>query len=333
LELESGSNDPMAVFLTLAVIRLLAQPADSVLDLVPMLLLQMVLGFVLGLAMGKAAILLLNRLQLETEGLYPVLTLAWALLTYGFSSFLGANGFLAVYLAGIVLGNADFIHKRSLIRFHDGLAWLMQITMFLTLGLLVFPSRLVPVLGAGLLISLFLMFIARPVGVFVSLAFARMGLRHKLMVSWVGLRGAVPIVLATFPLVARLPNADLYFNVVFFIVLTSVLFQGTSVSLVARWLGVKAPMATKRMYPLEFVPGTKSRSDLVEMTVSESSPVIGKQIIELQLPKSALIVLLSRNDDFLVPRGSTILQAGDTLLVLLEKGDLNEVRTLIGSEL
>lgn len=330
--MESGSNDPMAVFLTLAFIRLLIQPQDSVLDLVPMFLLQMVFGFVLGYLMGKAAILLLNRLQLETEGLYPVMTLAWALLTYGLTSFLGGNGFLAVYLAGIVMGNSDFIHKRSLIRFHDGLAWLMQITMFLTLGLLVFPSRLLPVVGTGLLISFFLMFVARPAGVFLSLVFAKLGLRQKLMISWVGLRGAVPIILATFPLVAALPNADLYFNVVFFIVLTSVLVQGTSLPLVAQWLGVKVPLTATRAYPLEFVPGTKSRSDLVEITIPETSPVIGKQIVDLELPKSALIVLLSRNEDFLVPRGSTILQAGDTLMVLAEKKDFNDVHRLVGTD-
>ena len=283
LELESGSNDPMAVFLTLAVIRLLTQPSDSVLDLVPMFLLQMVLGFALGYTMGKVAILLLNRLKLETEGLYPVLMLAWALLTYGFSSFLGGNGFLAVYLAGIVMGNGDFIHKRSLIRFHDGLAWLMQITMFLTLGLLVFPSRLVPVISVGLLISFFLMFIARPVSVFLSLAFVKIGLRHRLMISWVGLRGAVPIILATFPLVAGIPDADIYFNVVFFIVLTSVSLQGTSLPLVAKWLGLKAPLTAKRQYALEFVPGSKTGSDLVEVEIPETSPVVGKQIVEGQV--------------------------------------------------
>lgn len=329
LELESGSNDPMAVFLTLALIRLLTQPEISVLDLVPMFLFQMGLGLLLGYAMGTVAILLLNRLQLETEGLYPVLTLAWALLTYGFSSLLGGNGFLSVYLAGIVMGNGDFIHKRSLIRFHDGLAWLMQITMFLTLGLLVFPSRLVPVVSAGLLISFFLMFIARPVSVFLCLAFARMGLRHRLMISWVGLRGAVPIILATFPMVVGVPDADLYFNVVFFIVLTSVLLQGTSLPLVAKWLGLKAPLTTKRQYPLEFVPGSRTASDLVEVEVPEASPVLGKQIVDLQLPKSALIVLITRDDDYIVPRGGTVLHAGDRLLVLAEKEHFNEVRSLV----
>ena len=329
LELESGSNDPMAVFLTLAVIRLLTEPGESVLHLVPAFFLQMLLGFALGYGMGKAAILLLNRLKLETEGLYPVLTLAWVFLTYGLASFLGGNGFLAVYLCGIVMGNGDFIHKRSLMRFHDGLAWLMQIAMFLTLGLLVYSSRLAPVAGVALLISFFLMFVARPASVFLALSFARMGLRHKLMISWVGLRGAVPIILATFPLVAGVPKADLFFNVVFFIVLTSVLLQGTSLPLVAKWLRLRAPLAAKRQYPLEFVPTRKSGSDLVEVSVTEQSPVIGKQIVDLHLPKSSLIVLVSRNEDFLVPKGGTILQSGDRLLVLAGKDELREIYSLV----
>jgi potassium/hydrogen antiporter len=212
LELESGSNDPMAVFLTLAFIRLIKQPGSGVSDLLLMFFLQMVIGAAIGVLLGKAAVHFINRIKLETEGLYPVLTLSIALLTYGLASVLRGNGFLAVYLAGIVLGNGDFIHKRSLIRFHDGLAWLMQITMFVTLGLLVFPSRLLPVAGAALLISGVLMFLARPVGVFLGLLFARLGIRHKLLLSWVGLRGAVPIVLATFPYVAEVEHADIYFN-------------------------------------------------------------------------------------------------------------------------
>lgn len=329
LELESGSNDPMSVFLTLAFIRLLTQPGSSVLDLALLFPLQMGLGFALGYGIGKAAIAVLNRLRLESEGLYPVLTLALVLLTYALTSLLKGSGFLAVYTAGIVMGNGDFIHKRSLMRFHDGLAWLMQIAMFLVLGLLVYPSRLLPVAGVALLFSSFLMFVARPASVFISLALARMRFRQKLMISWVGLRGAVPIVLATFPLVAGIPNAELYFNVVFFTVLTSVLLQGTSIPLVAEWLGLRAPSAAKREYPLEFVPTRRTRSDMIEVAVPESSPAIGKQIVDLRLPKSALVVLLSRNDDFLVPRGGTTLLAGDTMLVLADKDEIDEVRARV----
>jgi len=190
LELESGSNDPMAVFLTIGIIGLLINQTTSGLSLVWMFVLQMTIGAILGFGAGKAMMFTINRLRLEYEGLYPVLTFTLVLIVYGATASVGGNGFLAVYLAGLVLGNGNFIHKQSLIRFHDGLAWLMQITMFLTLGLLVFPSRLVPIIGVGLAISAFLMLVARPISVFVALSLSRLAVRDKAMISWVGLRGA-----------------------------------------------------------------------------------------------------------------------------------------------
>lgn len=326
LELESGSNDPMAVLLTVGLIRLLSSPPATPVELGLLFVRQVALGAATGLAMGRLAVLLVNRLKLETEGLYPVLTLALALGAYGAAATAGGNGFLAVYLAGIVLGNEDFIHKRSLIRFHDGLAWLMQIAMFLALGLLVFPSRLAAVAGVGMLIACFLMFVARPASVFLSLAFARVTTRARLLVAWVGLRGAVPIILATFPMVAGVPHAGLFFDVVFFIVITSVLLQGTTLPTVAGWLGLRAPARSRRAYPLEFAPTRKTRSSLVEVSIPRDSPAAGRQVLDLRLPKSALIVLLSRNDDYLTPRGGTAVQAGDTLLVLADKEDSLAVR-------
>jgi cell volume regulation protein A len=242
LELESGSNDPMAVFLTLGLLSLMTGASTSAIDLVPMFARQMTLGAAIGYGVGKLMVLLINRLRLEYDGLYPVLTLSLVLLIYSGSAWLGGNGFLAVYLAGLVMGNSDFVHKRSLMRFHDGLAWLMQIAMFLTLGLQVFPAQLVSVAGTGLLLALFLMVCARPVAVFLTLAFTALTLRERTMVAWVGLRGAVPIILATFPLLAGIPQATMIFNLVFFIVLTSVLLQGTSIPLVARWLQVDEPL-------------------------------------------------------------------------------------------
>lgn len=215
LELESGSNDPMAVFLTTGLIGIMTQPQARWFSLVPMFIQQMVLGAALGYAIGRLMVFLINRLRLEFEGLYPVLTLSLILLTYGGTASLGGNGFLAVYVAGLVMGKNDFIHKRSVMRFHDGLAWLMQIVMFLALGLLVFPSHLLPIIGLGLLSSLFLMLVARPVSVLVTMAFSGMRLNEKLMISWVGLRGAVPIVLATFPLLAGMPRAEIIFDLVF----------------------------------------------------------------------------------------------------------------------
>lgn len=334
LELESGSNDPMAVFLTTAVLGLLTRGDASPAGLIGGFGLQMLLGTAMGIGIGKASVWLLNLLRLETEGLYPVVTLAMVLLTYSGTALLGGNGFLAVYLAGIVMSREDFIHKRSLVRFHDGVAWLMQMTMFLALGLLVFPSRLAPVVGLASFTALFLMLVARPVAVFAALMFARLRLSQKLFISWVGLRGAVPIVLATFPYQAGLPRADFYFHVVFFVVLASVLLQGTTIGMAARKLKLCLPLAPRRPYPLEFVPATKTQSDLAEVDVPDGSSWIGRRVMDLGLPKGALVVLISRGEDFVAPRGGTVIEKGDQMLVLAGQEDLESVRRMAaGSEL
>jgi potassium/hydrogen antiporter len=243
LELESGTNDPMAVFLTLGLTRLLTNPQESVVGVILLFVQQMGVGVVLGLLIGWAAIWLLKRLHLDIEGLYRVFTIALVLFTYGFTAILGGSGFLAVYLVGLLLGNSAVQRVDRLSRFHDGIAWLMQIAMFLILGLLVFPSRLPAVIGSGLLITGVAVFLARPVSVFIALFPVNMSWKEKCFVSWVGLRGAVPIVLATFPLLAGLPRASLLFDLVFFVVLVSVLLQGASAPVVARWLGVITPAA------------------------------------------------------------------------------------------
>jgi cell volume regulation protein A len=243
LEVESGSNDPMAVFLTIGMIGLLQDASRSWGDLVVIFLVQMSVGTIMGYGLGRIMVAIVDRIRLDYGGLYAVLSLSLVLFAYGVTASVGGNGFLAVYLAGIHMGNSKFRHKRSLKGFHEGLAWLMQILMFLTLGLQVFPSHLVPVLSAGLLLSVFLMVIARPVAILSLLWWTGMPVSEQMLVAWVGLRGAVPIILATFPLVAGLPQADLIFHLVFFIVLTSVLLQGTSIPLVARWLGVDAKVA------------------------------------------------------------------------------------------
>jgi cell volume regulation protein A len=265
IEMESGTNDPMAVFLTVGVTGLITHGvrddswvglASSLLGLLPEFALEMLLGSVLGYVLGLGIVFLINRLSLDYDGLYPVLTLSLMLLVYGGVATVHGNGFLAVYVAGLVVGSGNFEHKQSLTRFHDGLAWLMQIAMFLTLGLLVFPSHVVPVLGAGVVVALFLMFLARPVSVFASLLFARLGWREKVFVSWVGLRGAVPIILATFPLLAGAPKAYTIFNLVFFIVLFSVLLQGTSLGLVARLLKIEEAAVTERETPAPVLAAT-----------------------------------------------------------------------------
>lgn len=327
LELESGSNDPMAIFLTVGLIRLITQPDLSPLSLIGFFFQQMLIGAVVGYGMGRVMVLLVNRLKLGYEGLYPVLTLSLVFLTFGLTAVIGGSGFLAVYLAGIVLGHYSFIHKRSLLRFHDGLAWIMQIAMFLTLGLLVFPSRLFPIMGIGLLVAGCLMFIARPASVFIGLLPSKLGWREKTFVSWVGLRGAAPIILATFPLLAGLEQANLIFNVIFFIVLTSVLLQGTSIPLVAKWLGVDAPAVPKRLYPIEYNPMDGLKSELKEVPILSGSRLDGKAIVELGLPDGFLVILIARDNDFMVSSGGTVLQGGDTLLVLSDKKSFDEVVT------
>lgn len=329
LELESGSNDPMAVFLTIGFVSLLTSKDASLIDLLPMFLLQMPVGALLGWIMGKGMVLAINKLRLEYDGLYPVLSLSLVLFTYGVTDALGGNGFLAAYIAGLIMGNSSFVHKASLIRFHDGLAWLMQITMFLALGLQVFPSRIVPVIGVGLLVSLFLMIVARPLSVFLTLAFTRLSLREKALTSWVGLRGAVPIILGTFPLVAGVPKADMIFNMVFFIVLTSVLLQGTSLPLVARWLGLESPLASTPEYSLQLERPDSIKAGLAEITISPMSAAVGKQMVELSLPKQVVIMMIGRNKHAFIPTGRSILKAHDTLLVFADQERLRETLKII----
>ena len=319
LELESGSNDPMAVFLTVGFVSLLTNKNASLIDLLPMFILQMPVGMVLGWIMGKGMVLAINRFRLEYDGLYPVLSLSLVLLTYGLTDALGGNGFLATYLAGLITGNSRFVHKGSLMRFHDGLAWLMQITMFLALGLQVFPSRIIPIIGIGLLVSLFLMFIARPLSVFLTLAFTRRSLKEKTFISWVGLRGAVPIILGTFPILAGVPQAEMIFNVVFFIVVTSVLLQGTSLPIVARWLGLESPLPSTPEYSLPLESLDSIRTGLTEITISATSAAAGKQIVDLALPKQVVVMMVGRNEHAFIPTGRSVLQAHDKLLVFADR--------------
>ncbi|MEO5971569.1 MAG: potassium/proton antiporter [Bdellovibrionia bacterium] len=237
LELESGSNDSMAAFLTVGMIHILDGHPTSGLSLTLHFLQQMTVGLFVGMAIGKLATEVVNRVQLESEGIYPVITTSMVMLSYGVSEVLGGNGFLTVYVVGIVMGNSRvLLHKRSLMLFHDGLGWLMQIAMFLTLGLLVFPRNLLPIAPVATGLAVFLILIARPLGVFLALLGSRLHFREKVVISWAGLRGAAPIVLATYPLLARIPKAQIIFDLVFFIVLTSVVIQGTTIPYLGKWM-------------------------------------------------------------------------------------------------
>lgn len=318
LELESGSNDPMAYVLTLAFLTLVINQDMSFASIIPVFFIQMIVGALAGFAFGKLSKLIINNIKLDFEGLYPVLVIALMFITFSATDFVGGNGFLAIYICAVYLGNQDLIHKRTILKMYDGLAWLMEIVLFLTLGLLVFPSQVFPFMGMGLLISLFLIFIARPVSVFLSLAFFKMELRRRFYISWVGLRGAVPIVFATYPLLAGIDKANMIFNIVFFISVTSVLIQGTTLSVVAKWLKVALPEKEKPVSEVDYFAVESPKSNLQEFTISPDYFAVNKRIVDLNFPKDAFIVIIQRKDQYLRPGGSTVIEAGDILSVAID---------------
>ncbi len=321
LELESGSNDPMAYFLTIALTGLIMDKELSPISIIPMFMKQMIIGGVTGLLIGKLGKELINRIKLDFEGLYPVLVIALMFFTWSFTDFLGGNGFLAIYLAAVYIGNQYLIHKRTILQVFDGLAWLMQIILFLTLGLLVFPSQIIPIVGVGLLVSAFLMFFARPLSVFITLIPFKLKIRNITFISWVGLRGAVPIVFATFPLLAGIEKAHMIFNLVFFISLSSVLLQGTTLSLVAKWLHVAIPEKAKQRTPPDVELADNIMSELNEIELRPEYKAVGKRIVELKFPRSAIITVIKRNGKYITPNGSTLLQVNDRLVILAENAE------------
>ncbi|AHM62712.1 sodium/hydrogen exchanger [Flammeovirgaceae bacterium 311] len=318
LELESGSNDPMAYFLTITLTSLVVNQDQSLVSVIPVFIKQILFGVAVGLGMGKLSVMIINRIRLDFEGLYPVLVIALMGFIFSFTDFIGGNGFLAIYLSSVYIGNHDIIHKKTIMRFFDGFAWLMQIVLFLTLGLLVFPSHIYPIIGIGILISLFMILVARPISVYVCLAFFKMKNREKLFISWVGLRGAVPIVFATYPLIAGVDKAGMIFNIVFFISVSSVLLQGTTLPLVAKWLGVSVPEKAKRRTPLDIELSDHVKTELNEIVVPRDTAIVGKKIVELGFPKTAIIAMIKRDGKYITPNGSTELQALDLLMVLAE---------------
>lgn len=326
LEFESGSNDPMAVFLTIGFVELITNPASSMVDFVPLFVAQMAVGAVVGIGAGRAAVWGLNRIHLDHEGLYPVMSLAIVGVTFGLAAVLGGSGFLAVYAAGIVMGQRRFIHKNSLTRFHDGVAWASQIGMFVLLGLLVFPSELPSVALPGLVVSVTLILVARPLAVFATLTPFRVPWRDQALVAWVGLRGATPIILATFPLLEGVPDANLIFDAVFFIVLSSALVQGTTIPAAARWLRVDAPIERRTAWPIQPRSIQPPEASLHELVVPPGSPITQQPLVELGLPVGTMIVLIERNDRFTVPTGSTLLHDDDRLLVLGDDEGLRRFR-------
>lgn len=321
LELESGSNDPMAYVLTIAFLTLVVNPEKSYLTIIPFFLQQMVLGGILGYIMGRLSELIINKIRLDYEGLYPVLVISLMFLTFSATDFVNGNGFLAIYICAVYLGNKDLIHKKTILKVYDGLAWLMQIVLFLTLGLLVFPSQVFPVMGIGLLISIFLILIARPVSVFLSLVFFRMRMRRRFYISWVGLRGAVPIVFATYPLLAGIAKAEMIFNIVFFISVTSLIIQGTTLNIVAKLLRVSLPEKVKPVSETDLLLFDLPKNAIREITISAGCYAAHKRIVDLGFPKSTIIAMIKRKDKYLTPNGSTIIEPDDVLLLLSDNSE------------
>ncbi len=239
LELESGTNDPMAYFLVTTLIFLILNPTTSLTSMVILLIKSLGLGILVGFLFGKGSVWIINNIKLHTEGLYSVFTFAIAFLTFSVSYFIGGNGFLSVYIAAVILGNSHFVHKTEQVQFFDGIALLMQIIMFLTLGLLVFPSQIIPVLGIGIFVSVVLILVARPVAVFLCLLPFKVGFKDKIFISWVGIKGAVPIIFATYPIVAGIKGSEIIFNIVFFITIISALVQGSTIENPCQVLGTE----------------------------------------------------------------------------------------------
>ncbi len=320
LEIESGSNDPMAVLLTLGCLGVLTGTMDLGWEMGVFLFQQGVIGAAGGAGIGWLGAWTLNRVDLKAAGLYPAFTLALGFLAYGLPAFLGGSGFLAVYLAGLVVGNANIVFKRGVFMAHDGGAWLAQIAMFVMLGLLARPSELVGVAFEGLLVALVLVFVARPVAVALSILPFGFTARESGFMAWAGLKGAIPVILATYPLLLGLEEGSLIFNVVFFVVLLSALTQGWSLPPVARWLGVReqersSPPVTLEISSLKHVDG-----DIVEYSAEADSWVAGRLVRDLALPDSAVIAMIARGQEVIPPRGRTPIEPGDHVFVVMRPG-------------
>lgn len=324
LELESGSNDPMAYILTIMLIQISGEvttPGAEIsgwhiaLEGVWILIQQFGIGAAAGILMGSASVWIINKVDLKNTPLYAIMLLSIVFFTFSVTGFINGNGYLAVYLAGIIIGNHKITHRTQISSFLDGLTWLMQIGMFLTLGLLVNPSDMLKLAPMALLIGIFMMFLARPTSVFLSLLpFKDISKKSKIFISWVGLRGAVPIIFATYPVVANIPGSDQIFNIVFFITLLSLVIQGTSIPSVASWLNLNDPAPEEDdKFGVE-VP--EEAGKLVEITLTGDSLIHGDTLKELKLPDGMLVMMIKRDDRFIVPNGRVKLKSGDRLLII-----------------
>jgi cell volume regulation protein A len=320
LELESGSNDPMAYMLTLLLIAYIQVGGMNFSDAILQLLVQLSVGAIAGYLLGRLAVLLINHLNLNNESLYPILLMTMAFFTFAATSLCKGNGYLAVYVAGLVVGNAKILHKKSIGTFFDGFAWLWQIVMFLSLGLLVNPHELLPVAPIGLAVGLFMIIVARPATIFLTLLpFKNFSTRGKLYISWVGLRGAVPIIFATYPWISGVAHGSMFFNIVFFITILSLLIQGTTVTLSAKWLGLIDEPERKDEFGIELPDNIKSAMSEIDITPTVLSH--GNKLMDLTLPDHTLAVMVKRDGRYFIPKGNTELKENDKLLMISDNDE------------
>lgn len=319
LELESGSNDPMAYMLTIALIQVIASGSGFDIGLlVKDLLVQFFVGGVMGYAFGRLAVWLINKVNLSNSSLYPILLLSLVFITFTITDLLHGNGYLAVYILGVIVGNARLVFRKEINTFMNGLTWFSQIVMFLSLGLLVNPHEMLGVSVCAMLIGLFMIFVARPLTVMLCLLpFRQMTFKAKCFVSWVGLRGAVPIIFATYPVVSEIPGSQVIFNIVFFITLLSLIFQGMTIAPVAKWLGLDLPEEKEgNEFGVE-IP-EEIDSQLTDVTLTPEMLEDGNRLMDMNIAPGTLVMLVKRGSEFMIPNGRMELKVGDKLLYISE---------------
>lgn len=319
LELESGSNDPMAYMLTIVLIQFIQSSGMGTGAILGSFVVQFLIGGAAGYLLGKLATIILNKINLDNQSLYPILLLAFVFFTFSLTDRLHGNGYLAVYIAGMMVGNTRTAFRKETAAFMDGLSWLFQIIMFLALGLLVNPHEMLEVACVALLIGVFMILVGRPLSVFLCLLpFPKVNFKSRLFVSWVGLRGAVPIIFATYPVVADIPGSNVIFNIVFFITIVSLVVQGTTVSFVARLLHLSTPLEkTGNDFGVELPE--EIGSDLSDLLVTETMLQEADTLRDMNLPQGTLVMIVKRGEEFLIPNGTLKLHAGDKLLLISEK--------------
>lgn len=319
LELESGSNDPMAYMLTVVLIQLVQASGMNCGEIALSFAIQFIVGGAIGYVSGRAAVFMLNKLNIDNQALYPILLLAFVFFTFSITDLIHGNGYLAVYIAGMLVGNSKIKYRKEIVTFMDGLTWLFQIIMFLCLGLLVNPHEMFEIAIVASLIGIFMIFIGRPLSVLLCLMpFRNLTTKSRLFVSWVGLRGAVPIIFATYPVVAGIDGADAIFNIVFFITILSLVIQGTTVSFIANKLGLSVPVEKKgNEFGVELPE--EINTNLSDMVITEKDIAGGDTLKEMSLPKGTLVMIVKRDEEFLIPNGTLKLHVGDRLLLISEK--------------